>query len=291
MGPTTATVAEKQRQQPPPPESSKEETPLSSTPFLDADSGSNLSEGLDPPRGDREDSFTEGLDSILATISAGPQAEDPSPTGAHLTLPSAAPAPPSPVLSCELSASDLDTSERIRKKYGLATPASMASPPSAAAAEGELAMDALLNTMQQLVRQFMVEGYSSPAADGTVEEAHALLPALLATVEIALWHGIGVGPAVANGPNSSSSTNTLSSVSSVSPSLFKRSVLRSPWDLLLRLKGKDMAASQTLENIRQFSSLRTPSARMRAWLRVTLMNKTLAPDLAYLVAHHGSLIA
>lgn len=268
MGPTTATVAETQSQ----PEHHKGDSP--SAPFADAVSGSSLS-GERPALSGGEDSFTEGLDSILATISAGPHA-DGAPLASAAAAPNNIPAPPSPVLSCELSASDLDTSERVRKKYGLATLASAASPP-----EGELAMDALLRTMQQLVRQFMVEGYSSPLADGVVEEAHALLPAFLATMEIALWYGIGTGASMANG----------SSSATMSPSLFKRAALRSPWDLLLRLEGKDMAASQALENVRQFSSLRTPSARVRAWLHVTLMNKTLAPDLSYLLSHHGSLIA
>lgn len=322
MGPITANLTEEQRQQPPQQQQLSLESQkgdLSPTHFVDAASSSDRNVSpreSSTPSGD-EDSFTEGLDSILSAVSAGPHAEiatlpvviAAATTTAAATVTNGTSgnvlAPPSPVLSCEqLSASELDTSERIRKKYGLKTPTSLLFPSSAVAPEDELVMDALMRTMQQLARQFMIEGYSSPLADGIVEEAHALLPVLLATMEIALWHGIGVGGALTNGsslslsnitsttivaPSSFSSSSTGST--GVSPSLFKRAALRSPWDLLLRLKGKDMAASQALENVRQFSSLRTASARIRAWLRVTLMNKTLAPDLSHLLTHYSSLIA
>lgn len=310
MGPITANLTEEQHQ-PQRQQLESQKGDLSPTHFVDAASSSDRSTSPREPStsSEGEDSFTEGLDSILSAVSAGPHAEGVTPPAAVNGTPDNVLVPPSPVLSCEqLSASELDTSERIRKKYGLATPASLTSPSPTVAPEGELVMNALLSTMQQLVRQFMIEGYSSPLADGIVEEAHALLPVLLTTIEIALWHGIGVGgPSLATGsafslsnatnttivaPSSFSSSSTGTTIAStVSPSLFKRAALRSPWDLLLRLKGKDMAASQALENVRQFSSLRTPSARIRAWLRVTLMNKTLAPDLSHLLTHCCSLIA
>jgi hypothetical protein len=166
-----------------------------------------------------------------------------------------------------LSANEMESSRRIRKKYGLDEPtASIRSSFS----QGEILrrgrnyereVQLLFETMQLVVRRFLEDMVSG----GTVENEHPLLQPLLALIELSLYHGWrGDG------------------------SLF---IPMSLWDFLIKAQkwSKSAASRMVMENVKQFG-LRG-SARIRAWIRLALMNRSLINDLTLLLSSESSLIS
>lgn len=205
--------------------------------------------------------FLAGLDSILANVTA----VDTEPL--FLTNYTSSPSPHS---STPLTPSELDTSQRIRRKYGL---------PSMGF-DNEIAIDnmpdsttlsltssnpthqirIITETLQVLVTGLMEELVEG----GVVESEHPWLEPFLSTLEVILWHGFQRPDRVDN-----------------------------LWSCLIKGKvsKRNKVSSTAVENVNHFSMLKTPFSRIRAWLRLALMSKCLAADLAFLLDHYQTLIS
>jgi hypothetical protein len=176
--------------------------------------------------------FEQGLDKILATVELS---------------------------TTELSPSEVDTSRKIRKKYGLEElchtddSSVCLSRQSSSGRDHVQEISILHSTLHLLTRRFLEELVSG----GTVENEHPLLEPFLAVLEVMLWHG------------------------------WRSSFLgrKSIWGLVRR------TGSGAVENVRQWEGLKGSAGRVRAWIRLTMMNKTLATDLTHLINSEGSLIA
>lgn len=183
-----------------------------------------------------------------------------------------------------LSPSELEFSKRIRRKYGVKE----CSPsPSLSSHTTELAHPSyrtggrgggdlghrnppeevaiIFSTMQSIARRFLEEELSGEG----VENEHALLEPFLAVLEIALHHGWR---------------------GTAEPTIFGRKI--SVWEFIKRLSKwtKSVASQAVIENVRQFSTLRTSAAKVRAWIRLAIMNKSFSPDLALLNSNENALL-
>lgn len=216
--------------------------------------------------GARFESFTTDMDGLLAAISDGL----PTPTS-HQQLVSA---------TIVLSASELDSSRKVRKKYGVCDECDERTVGAAGSSNARTSEPAretpngrnpsreiiiIQETMQDLVGLFQEELVSG----GTVEDGHPLLPPFLALIELALQHGWRSAP----------------------PSLFARPIRL--WELIRRVErwSRVPEARMAIENIAQLTLLRKSSARVKAWIRLAIMGKTLAPDLTLLLNNEGPFIA
>ncbi|PJF17645.1 hypothetical protein PSACC_02539 [Paramicrosporidium saccamoebae] len=176
--------------------------------------------------------FEKGLDKILSTVDLS---------------------------TTELSPAEVDTSRKIRKKYGLEElcqtddSSICLSRHSSSGRDHGQEIAILHSTLHLLTRRFLEELVSG----GTVENEHPLLEPFLAVLEVMLWHG------------------------------WQGSFLgrRSIWGLVRRTN------SGAVENVRQWEGLKSSAGRVRAWIRLTIMNKTLATDLTHLINSEGALIA
>lgn len=222
-----------------------------------------------------EDAHSEGLDDLAREMAAIVHVEETSPAATGV-----APLSNPPTASTPLSVSEMESSRRIRKKYGLDddyAPSVLSSadgneggsfsnhPPTQGRSSHAQEIAIIQATMQLLVQHL-----SNGLVDvGSVDETHPLLAPFLALIEIALhhgWRGIETG-------------------------VFSRPFRL--WDLLKRTERHSRARDTKLniENVRNFSSLTRSSARVRAWIRLALMNKRLAADLTLLITNEGSLFA
>lgn len=220
--------------------------------------------------GTRYESFTTDMDGLLAAISDGL----PTPTSHHQLA----------AATIVLSASELDSSRKVRKKYGVcdeceegvvatvttgsSSHSSRVSEPTREAPDGRSpSRESMIiqETMQDLVGLFQEELVSG----GTVEDGHPLLSPFLALIELALQHGWRSAP----------------------PSLFARPIRL--WELIRRVErwSRIPEARMAIENIAQLTLLRKSSSRVKAWIRLAIMGKTLAPDLTLLLNNEGSFIA
>ena len=241
-----------------------------------------------------EDAHSEGIDDLVLDLTRGMTAtltvEDSykGPLIAHANANANAnanastntsPSPPmNNTTSTLLSASEMESSRRVRKKYGLEDdyapsifstndgPAgSIANFPLHEKGNHVQEVAILYGTMQILSQRLASELIES----GSCDESHPLLTPFLALVETALhhgWRGLGTG-------------------------VFSRPFRL--WDLLKRTERLSRArdTKMNIENVRNFSSLTRSAARVRAWIRLALMNKRLAADLTLLITNEGSLIA
>jgi hypothetical protein len=111
----------------------------------------------------------------------------------------------------------------------------------------------LLAIVQSLARRIIDELVVTGL---TMESEHPLLDPLCRMIEIALYHGLRLRWGRKNGL----------------------------WSLLEKIPfySKTSGSVSAVENVRQFSSLKTGSARVRAWIMLALMNRCLGSDLELL---------
>lgn len=111
----------------------------------------------------------------------------------------------------------------------------------------------LLAIVQSLARRIIDELVVTGL---TMESEHPLLDPLCRMIEIALYHGLRLRWGRKNGL----------------------------WSMLEKIPfySKNSGSVSAVENVRQFSSLKTGSARVRAWIMLALMNKCLGSDLELL---------
>jgi hypothetical protein len=165
-------------------------------------------------------------------------------------------------LSAELSPEEVNTSKRIRKKYGLDCPtddSSICQRQSATGRDYTQEITTLHSTLQLLTRRFLEELVSG----GTVENEHPLLEPFLAVLEIMLHHGWRGG-------------------------VFLSRI--NIWSLVKRV-GKSGASKNAVDNVRHFTSLKGSAGKLRAWIRLAMMNKCFTTDLTHLIDCEGSLIS
>lgn len=144
----------------------------------------------------------------------------------------------------ELSSSDLEYSIKVRQKYGLAEPDRYNDFPGGRV-EGE--DEVIVGTLEKLARRLMDDLIMGRG--GSVEEGHVLLNPFLATLELSLCHRYGKS-------------------------------IHDLWHQVSALKPEDgdmvwRNVQSNVDNVRGFTLLRTGLAKLRAWLRLALMNKTL----------------
>lgn len=169
-----------------------------------------------------------------------------------------------------LSPTEMESSKKIRKKYGLEefcgtdNDSICLSRVSATSSGRDYGYEVsiIYSSAQLIIRKFLDELVSG----GTVENEHPLLEPYLAMVEIMLHHGWRRDSGLfAKG----------------------RGTL---WELIRRVGRRGGASATAMENVRHFSSLKNSSARLRAWIRLAMIGKTLATDLTFLIDNEGHLI-
>lgn len=145
----------------------------------------------------------------------------------------------------ELSSSDLEYSIKVRQKYGLAEPSSYNQLRSSATKDEA---EVIIGTFEKLARKLMDDLIMGRS--GSVEEGHVLLRPFLAILELALCHK------------------------------YRRSV-HDIWHNVTSIKPETedsvmLNVQSNIENVKGFTLLRTGLAKLQAWIRLALMNKTLA---------------
>lgn len=132
--------------------------------------------------------------------------------------------------------------------------------------------------MEIIVRKFMDELVST---GHPVENEHPLLPVLIALNEIFLHHGWrGNYSKIISKFSVFAGNNSL--VSWNRPTI---------WSLIDKIERVDNGPSASaIENVLQFTTLRTSSSKLRAWIQLALMNKSLGPDFRKLIAKEESFI-
>lgn len=147
----------------------------------------------------------------------------------------------------ELSSSDLEYSIKVRQKYGLTEPNGY-NETSTDRMEGE--DEVIVGTLEKLARRLMDDLIMGRG--GSVEEGHVLLKPFLSILELTLCHRYR-----------KSVHDLWHQVSMIKPQ---------------NLEDADMSwmnVQSNVDNVRGFTLLRTGLAKLRAWLRLALMNKTL----------------
>ncbi len=253
----------------------------------------SLSERSDDPSAAFKDAHSDDFDSLLETVVLYSQSSE------HDEPPAEAcnSRPDSPAMA--MSPNDMESSLRIRRKYGLAgraaaaaakgaSPASsFASSTARAAAVNEEASGRdydgeariIFATTQLVVCHFLEELVSGDI----VENEHALLDPLLALVEMALSHGWRGGDGSRTGRQRPPSA------------IFHRPRGYSQWDLLRRIEkwapSSAGAGQSSIANVKQFTTLPTASAKIRMWMRLALMKKSLSSDLTAVITNDSTLVS
>lgn len=158
--------------------------------------------------------------------------------------------------SLNLTPHELESSKQVRRKYGIGDELHTEYIHEFRG-EQDLHSQVILNTLQKIVNAFLER-----LVDGCViENENKFLEPLLVTIEIALWHGWN------------------------RKGLFGGKTI---WDLIVTVSKKHGVSWWTaIENVQHFSTLRNPTTRIRAWIRIALMNKSLSPCLNFLISHQG----
>lgn len=174
--------------------------------------------------------------------------------------------------------SNEDINERVRQKYGLSSPSlDQQTGLSHSKSYEEIFMNVddhltnfatastdigrraygreratILAILQALVRKIIDE---SMAAGLTVESEHVLMEPLCRMIEIGLYHGLK------------------------SVRIWSRK--HGLWSLLEKAPfySRKSSSASAIENVKQFSSLTSGTAKIRAWILLALMNKCLGNDL------------
>lgn len=120
---------------------------------------------------------------------------------------------------------------------------------------------AILAVLQSLARRIIDELVVTGL---TMESEHPLLDPLCRMIEISLHHGLRLRWGRKN----------------------------ALWSLLERIPmySDQPGSASAIENVRQFVSLKTGSARVRAWIMLALMNKCLGSDLELLFQNEQSAV-
>lgn len=180
------------------------------------------------------------------------------------------------LLEGELSETEVAQSHKIRSKYGLEPPTDKLTRPNSYEAlfrsmddtlcnfrEGGVTRNwerevAILGGVIQLLVRRLIDGLVESGE--AVENEHPLLEPLCCLIELSLYHGLRK---------------------------------TDPWFLIERLLKHyptGHVSRSAVENARQFTRLKQGAARLKAWIKMALMNKSLAQDLASLRDREDSLI-
>lgn len=180
---------------------------------------------------------------------------------------------PSSVLDSHLTALELESSRKVRKRYGLPEDGRSRTPSEALSEVRSISLIDGRDAGREIAiiyetAQFLVERFLEELVEGSIVDEHPLLGHFLVLLEIALQHGWR-GAVLDRG--------------------FFASVRMNIWDLLKRLE-KHTSQSPTLSvlaNVRQFSALRNSASRLRVWIRLSIMSKCFTNDLTLLLSNES----
>lgn len=161
----------------------------------------------------------------------------------------------------ELSTSDLENSMEVREKYGLLD--------TSKGSSNDIQADSfkLYRLLETVARRFMDDLVSGKG--GVVEDSDDNLKTFVSALDFAFAHGLKTSKAINDVWSSCINSKSFLEI------MAKQT--RSP-DIISNAKS-------CIDNVKGFSLLRTGLPKLRAWIRLSLMNKTFGPALRGLLGN------